>query len=64
MSSKDHDEQLVMHSKRDKMEIIINNKANEVIKKVSSITSLQVSNGLETSIKDSNFIFDCVYLLY
>ena len=34
MSSKDHDEELLMHSKSDKMEIIINDKAEEVIEKL------------------------------
>ena len=49
MSYKDNDEERVMHSKSDNIEIIINNKANQL---------------METSMKGIDFIFYCVYLLY
>ena len=53
-----------MHSKSDKMEIMINDKADEVIEVLfeSFVNSYQI--GLETSIRGSDFIFDCVHLLY
>ena len=53
-----------MHSKSDKMEIMINDKADEVIEELfeSFVNSFQI--GLETSIRGSDFIFDCVHLLY
>ena len=53
-----------MHSKSDKMEIMINDKADEVIEELfeSFLNSYQI--GLETSIRGSDFIFDCVHLLY
>ena len=52
MCSKDNDEVHVMHSKSDNIEIMINNKADEVIEELSqslsqstfSITSVLVSN--------------------
>ena len=53
-----------MHSKGDKMEIMINDKADEVIEErfESFVNSYQI--GLETSMRGSDFIFDCVHLLY
>ena len=43
-----------MHSKRDNIEIMSRDKANEFIEEI----------GLETSVRGSNFIFDCVNLLH
>ena len=53
-----------MHSKIDNIEIMINDKADEVIEELfdSHIKKYQI--GLEKSIRGTNFIFDCVHLLY
>ena len=50
-----------MDSKCDNIEIMINDKAHEVIEElyVSLLNRYQV--GLETTIRSSDFIFDCVH---
>ena len=67
MSSKDTDEECVMHSKRNDIEIMINDKADEVIEALFQSILSRYQTPLETSIKSmkgSAFIFDCVHLLY
>ena len=56
MSSKDNDKERVMCSQGDNIEIIINDKAGEVIKELfqSLLSNYQI--GLEASVKDSDFI--------
>ena len=49
-----------MHSKSDNIEVMINDKADEVIEE--PFESLDII--LETSMRASDFIFDCVLLLY
>ena len=53
-----------MHSKSDNIEIMINDKPDEVIEErfESLFNAYQI--GLETSIRGNDFIFDCVNLLY
>ena len=63
MSSKDNEE-CVMHSKSDNMEIMFNNKEDEVIKELFPSLLSRNQIGLETSMKGSDFILDCVHLLY
>ena len=64
MSSKDNGKERVMHLKRDNIEIMINDKADQVIdERFQSLLSRYLS-WLETSIKSGDFIFDCVHLLY
>ena len=60
-SSKDNDEGRAMDSKCDNIEIMINDKAHEVIEElyVSLLNRYQV--GLQTTIRSSDFIFDCVH---
>ena len=53
-----------MHSKSDNIEIIINDKADEIIEKRFQILLSRYQIGLETSMKGSDFIFDCVHLVY
>ena len=53
-----------MYSKSDSMEIMINDKANEVIKELFQSLLLRYQIGLQTSMKGSNLIFNFVYLLY
>ena len=63
MSSNDIVEQRVMYSKSDNIEIMINDKVDEVIGTLfESLCRYQI--GLETSVKGSYFVFDCVHLLY
>ena len=64
ISSKDNDEEHVMHSKSDNKETKTNHKADEVIEKLFKTFLDRYQNDLETSIRGSNFIFDCVHLLY
>ena len=39
-------------------------KVDEIIKQLSEPLLFRYQSGLETSMKVSNFIFDCVHLLY
>ena len=57
-SSKDTDQEREMHSKSDNMEIMIYDKVGELFE--SLLNRYQI--GLETSMRGSNFIFDCVNL--
>ena len=54
VSSKNTDEERIMYSKSDNIELAIRNKADEVIKKI----------GLDTSVKGGDFVFDCACLLF
>ena len=64
MPSKDNDEERVMHLKSDNIEIMINDKADEVMgERFQSLLS-RYQIGLETSMKGWNFLVDCVHLLY
>ena len=63
ISSKDNDEERVMHSKSDNIEIMINDEADEVIKELFDSLKNRYQNNLE-SMKGSEFVFDYVHLLY
>ena len=52
-----------MHSKSDKIEIMINDAADEVIKELFDLLKNRNQNNLE-SMKGSEFVFDYVQLLY
>ena len=52
-----------MHSKSDRIEIMIKYEADEVIKKLFDSLKNRHQNNLE-SMKGSEFVFDYVYLLY
>ena len=52
-----------MLSKSDNVEIMINNEADEVIKKLFDSLKNRYQNDLE-SMKGGEFVFDCVQLLY
>ena len=52
-----------MHSKSDNMEIMINDEANEVIKKLFGSLKNRYQNNLQP-MKGSEFLFDYVHLLY
>ena len=49
-----------MHSKIDNIEIMINDRADEAIKDLVQLLLSIYQIGLETSLKGSNFMFDCV----
>ena len=53
-----------MHSKSANIEIMINDKADEVKEELFQSLFSRYKIGLETSVKGSDFIFDCVQLLY
>ena len=52
-----------MHSKSDNIEITINDEADEVIEELSNLLKERYRNNLQ-SMKDSEFVFDYVELLY
>ena len=55
ISCKDNDEEQVMHSKIDNIEIMINDKADEVIeKRFESLLNNRYQIGLETSVRGSD----------
>ena len=60
ISSKDNDEERVMHSKSDNKEIMINDTVDEVIEKRFKSLLSRYQNNLETLMRGSDFIFDCV----
>ena len=64
LSFRFNDEQCVLHSKSDNLEILINNKVDKVIKKLFQSFLFKYQNELEKSMKGSNFIFHCVHLSY
>ena len=58
ISSTDNDEEYVMHSNRDNVDIMINDEADEVLKEKN-----RYQNNLE-SMKGGESVFDYVHLLY
>ena len=63
ISSRDNNEEHVMHSKNDNIEFTIYDNVDEVIKKISELLLKRHRIELETSMRGSDFIFDCVHLL-
>ena len=64
MSSKDSDEIRDVHTTRNNIEIIIGNKTSNIIKKLFNSLLLKYQEGLEESMKRSEFIFDSVDLVF
>ena len=67
ISSKDNDEEPVMHSESDNIEFMVNDQVGEVIEALFESLLNRYQIRLETSVilyLGSDFIFDCVYLLY
>ena len=64
ISFRSNDEECVLHSKSDNLEIMINNKVDKVIEKLFQSFLFKYQNELEKSMKGSNFIFHCVDLSY
>ena len=63
ISSTDNDEERVMHQKIDNMEIMINDKADEVKKDLFDSLKNRYQNNL-VSVKGSDFVFNYAHLLY
>ena len=63
-SSKDSTETRIMHTKSDNTEIMMRNETDEIIKKLFESLLQRYQEGLEKSIKVSEFTFDSVDLLY
>ena len=63
ISSKDNSEECVIHSKSDNIEIMTYDNAGEVIEDLFESLFKRYQIGLETSMKGSDFIFDCAQLL-
>ena len=53
-----------MYSKSDNIEIMINDKANEVVEELCESLLSGLQTRLGTSMRSSDFIFDCVHLIY
>ena len=64
VSCKDNNEECVIHSKSDKTENMSNHKAGEIIEELFQSLLSRYQSGLETSMRGSDFIFDCVHSLY
>ena len=60
----DDNEKSVVHSKRDNKEIMNNDKADEVIKKLFESLLNRYQNNLEESMQGSEFVFNYVHSLY
>ena len=59
----DNEEERVMHSKSDNIEIMISDQADEVVKALFDSLKNRYQNNLE-SMKGSEFVFDYFHLLY
>ena len=64
ISSEGTNDVRIMHSKSDNIEIITYDNANEVIEELFESPLFRYQIGLKTSMRGSDFIFDCVNLLY
>ena len=63
MSFKDTDEVLLMHWKSDNIEIMTNDKVNEVNEEVFQSFLFRYQFTTEITMKGSSFIFDYVYCI-
>ena len=63
-SRKDSDETRTMHAKSDNVEIMMGSKTNEIIEELFKSFLQRYEEGLEESMKGSEFIFDSVDAYY
>ena len=63
-SSKDSDETRAMHSKSNNVEIMIGSKTNEIIEELCKSLLQRYQEGLEESVRGSEFMFDSVDALF
>ena len=64
ISSKDVDEERVMHSKSNNIEFMPYDNGNEVVNDLFESLLSRYKIGLETSMRGSDFVFDSDHLLY
>ena len=64
ISSKYYHETSVMHTKSDNLKILTSNETDEIIKRLFNYPLQKYQEGLEESIKGSEFIFVSVNLLH
>ena len=64
ISSKDYDETCTMHTKSNNVEIMIGSKTDEIIKELFKSIFQRYQEGLEESMRGSEFIFDSVDASY
>ena len=64
ISSKDSDETRTMHGKSDNVEIMTGKETNKIIEEIFKSFLQRYQDGLEESMKGSEFIFDSVDVLY
>ena len=64
MSCTGTDEERVMHSKSDNIEVMIFNKAYEVIQELFEALLSRYQTDLKESMKGSEFVFNCINLLH
>ena len=63
-SFRDTDEEHVMHSNSENTEFMIYDNADEVIEELFKSFLNRYQIGLETSMRGSDFVFDCAHFLY
>ena len=64
ISSKDSDEPCTMHAKSNKVEIMMGSETNEIIEDFFKAFLQRYQEGLEQSLRGSEFIFDSADALY
>ena len=64
ISSKDSNETRTMHTTSDNIEISIGNETDEIVEELLEYFLQKYQEGLEKSMKGSEFVFDSVDLLY
>ena len=64
ISSKDTEEERVMHSTSDSIKFTPYNDAEKVVKELFESLRSKYQDNLETSMRESDFIFDLVQLMY
>ena len=63
IANNDTNEEQIMHSQNDNIEIMLNDKADEVIKELFKSILYRYQIALKITMKGNNFVFDCVDLL-
>ena len=64
ISSKDSDKTRTMHTKSNNVEIMIGSNTNEIIKDLFKSVLQKYQEGLEESMRGSEFVYDSVNVLY
>ena len=64
ISSKDSDETCTMHKKSDDVDIMMGSETDEIIEEIFKSLWQRYQEGLEESMRGSEFIFDSVNVLY